>query len=266
LGMMPHGVESALLSAPMPKICIATWLQEAVLRVGVPESQACFVPYGLDHNLFRAGPPSQQRAPIISMLCNPHVTKGQQIGIDALKLVANTHEVGVELFGTFDSPGPLNDSFAFLGRIEGQQLVDLYQRSLIFLTSAMVEGFGFAPIEAMACGAALVTSENGGCNDYARHEDTALVAHGYGPDVLADELRRLLDDRALCRSIADAGRQLCYKFDWDSSGRVLEDLLVAYRSDPGPATAPVAITAPRGRDLLLQTRGRLPDQGFHGPA
>jgi len=40
-------------------------------------------------------------------------------------------------------------------------------------------------MEAMACGAALLTYDNGGCRDYARDGETALVARRRDVDDLA---------------------------------------------------------------------------------
>ena len=58
-----------------------------------------------------------------------------------------------------------------------RQLVDeIYNTSRVFLCTSWVEGFGLTNVEAMACGAALVTTDNGGSRDYALHGETALVA------------------------------------------------------------------------------------------
>ena len=258
LGMFDRAAETEIVSAAMPKLCISQWLRNVLLSIGVPASQTRYLPYGLDHAVYRPGPPSRDRRPVISMLCNPHITKGAAIGVDALRLVAKTHPIEVELFGTYGAPDELPASFVFHDHIQGPGLADLYRRSLIFLTSALVEGFGFAPIEAMACGAALVASENGGCDDYAIHEDTALIGRGYGPDVLADQIRRLLDDRDLCAAVAARGQAYCAIFEWDRSAECLEAILLDYAAHPDEGRQEHAISLPSGRDMLVQLRGALP--------
>jgi len=80
-------------------------------------------------------------------------------------------------------------------------------------------------MEAMACGAALVTYDNGGCRDYARDGETALVARRRDVDDLADSLARLVADGALRRRIGGAGRELVTRsFDWDAAVERLERL------------------------------------------
>ena len=60
-------------------------------------------------------------------------------------------------------------------------------------------------MEAMACGAALVTYDNGGCRDYARDGETALVAPRRDVAALAAALGRVLDD-ARCGDVSPRRR------------------------------------------------------------
>ena len=61
------------------------------------------------------------------------------------------------------------------------------------------------PMEAMACGAALCTYDNGGCRDYAIDGRTALVAPRRDVDALAGRCRRLVEDEALRETHRPAG-------------------------------------------------------------
>ena len=80
-------------------------------------------------------------------------------------------------------------------------------------------------MEAMACGAALLTYDNGGCRDYARDGETALVARRRDVDDLAVRLARLVGDGELRRRLAGAGRELITRsFDWDAAVARLERL------------------------------------------
>jgi glycosyltransferase involved in cell wall biosynthesis len=84
------------------------------------------------------------------------------------------------------------------------------------------------PMEAMACGAALVTYDNGGCRDYARDGDTALVAPRRDVGALAAQLERLATDATLRARIAAAGTAyVTTAFDWDRAVARLERLFAA---------------------------------------
>jgi Glycosyl transferases group 1 len=88
-------------------------------------------------------------------------------------------------------------------------------------------------VEAMACGCALVTTDNGGSRDYAVDGETALVVPPGGPRALADAAERLLQDVTERTRLAAAGAELVRRrFDWDRTAALLESRLEAYTADP----------------------------------
>jgi glycosyltransferase involved in cell wall biosynthesis len=96
------------------------------------------------------------------------------------------------------------------------RLAALYGGCPIYLCPSWDEGLGMPAMEAMACGAALVTYDNGGCRDYARDGETALVARRRDVEDLAARLERMATDDTLRARLAAAGRELVTTaFDWD---------------------------------------------------
>jgi glycosyltransferase involved in cell wall biosynthesis len=105
-------------------------------------------------------------------------------------------------------------------------LAALYSGADIYLCPSWDEGLGMPSMEAMACGAALVTYDNGGCRDYARAGETALVARRRDIGDLADKLGTLAREPALRRRLAEAGRDLVSTaFDWERAVTRLEEIL-----------------------------------------
>jgi glycosyltransferase involved in cell wall biosynthesis len=105
------------------------------------------------------------------------------------------------------------------------RLAALYSGCPIYLCPSWDEGLGMPPMEAMACGAALVTYDNGGCRDYARDGETALVARRRDVADLAAKLERLATDAGLRNRLAAAGHAFVTRaFDWDRAVRRLEAL------------------------------------------
>lgn len=229
-GFLPPAAEARAFGGPWPKVCVAGWLVSALEAAGVPAREIAYVPNGLDHGLFRDRVPSAQRPQQVAMLYNEHPGKGAPDGITAL-LAARVRrpDLGVVCFASKPPTRVLPDDFAFVEMPVGRDLVDgIYNRSRIFLNPARNEGFGLCPIEAMACGCALVTTDNGGSRDYARDGETALVVPAGDPEAMAAAVVRLLDDEALRDRIAAAGRDYVRRFDWDTSGAQLERVLADY--------------------------------------
>ena len=105
------------------------------------------------------------------------------------------------------------------------QLAALYSGCDVYLCPSWDEGLGMPPMEAMACGAALVTYDNGGCRDYARDGETALVAKRRDVDDLAAKLERVASEPELRARLSAAGaRLITTAFDWDRSVERMEAL------------------------------------------
>ena len=66
-------------------------------------------------------------------------------------------------------------------------------------------------MEALACGAALATTDTRGSRDYALDGDTALVSPPRATEQLAENILRLLEDPDLRGRLARSGRQLVHE-------------------------------------------------------
>src|SRR5207249_5709540 len=86
------------------------------------------------------------------------------------------------------------------------RLAWLYSRCQIYCCPSWDEGLGMPPMEAMACGAALCTYDNGGCRDYAFDGRTAMVAPRRDLGALARALAPPVEDQDLPERIARQGR------------------------------------------------------------
>src|SRR3972149_6038774 len=93
------------------------------------------------------------------------------------------------------------------------------------------EGLGMPSMEAMACGAALVTYDNGGCRDYALDGRTALVARRRDVAHLAQRLELAVCDPGLRAKLAREGMaHIKREFDW---GRAVAKMEALFALPPG---------------------------------
>lgn len=97
------------------------------------------------------------------------------------------------------------------------QLAQLYNQTKVFVVGSHFEGWGLPGLEAMACGAALVSTNTGGVTAYALHEVNALLSAPKRPDLLASNIQRLLDNDYECRGLATAGIQEASHYAWSTS-------------------------------------------------
>lgn len=232
--MFPADLERRLLALPSLKVCVASWLVQDAIDHGVPASELVHVPLGLDHGTFRVLAGLDDRPVHVGLLYNDHLNKGWMPASAALGVVRRSiPDLRVLVFGRIPPVVELPPWMEFRLAPSQPQLVDeVYNRCKVFVQASKVEGFGFTAVEAMACGCALVTSDNGGSRDYAVHGETALVSDPTDVGAMAEHVELLLRDDALRRRLATAGTELVAGFDWDHTGELLEATLLDYVRRP----------------------------------
>ena len=232
--MFPQEFEREVFRTPCLKVCIAGWLIRAGVSYGAAEDQFVHVPMGIDHDTFTVVAPIDARPLQVGMLYNSHPQKGWPVGLRALELVhERVPEMRAVVFGNRRPQEPLPEWVTFVFDPPPEALVsEVYNRCSVFLQSSFQEGFGFTAIEAMACGCALVTTDNGGSDDYALPGQTALVAPPGDSERLATQVESLLRDDELRIALGEAGREYVRRFNWDRAAELLERHLEHYLADP----------------------------------
>jgi glycosyltransferase involved in cell wall biosynthesis len=235
LGLAPARDEQNMMRAPCPKVCISQWLVDECRRAGAPDDQLVYVPPGVHHELFRLTRPLAGRPFHVAMQWNPLPRKGGMEVLAALKQVRRRiPDLSVVAFGaaSMGRHGTRN-WVTHMQRPSREQLVDeVYNASRIFVTAARSEGFGMPSVEAMACGCALVTVDNGGSGDFAFPGDTALVAQPGDVDALVQYITTLLLDDGYRHAMSERGTQVARSFTWDRSAALLESFLERYVAHP----------------------------------
>ena len=199
---------------PLRKIVISTWLRDVMRERFASEAEVLVTP--VDPTLFHAVPVTVATSrPRVLMLHHDYAWKGTADGFETVarvkRRVPGLYLVG---FGVTAPKGPAGYD-EFHADPPQDALAALYSGCEIYLCPSWHEGLGMPPMEAMACGAALVTYDNGGCRDYALDGETALVARRRDVGDLTAKLERLAADAELRARIAAAGSAFIRDtFDW----------------------------------------------------
>ncbi|HUM15561.1 MAG TPA: glycosyltransferase family 4 protein [Candidatus Nitrosotalea sp.] len=224
-----HG-EAARVDAtyriPLRKIVISTWLADVMAERF--DSPAAVIVTPVDPALFRPVPVEDDGTLRVLMLFHEYPWKGVADGLEAFDRVRARHpNAALVGFGVKRPPRKL--PFAeFHENLPQERLAWLYSRCPIYLCPSWDEGLGMPSMEAMACGAALCTYDNGGCRDYAIDGRTAVVAPRRDLDALAWGLTRLVEDAELRRRVARHGQEFVRaQFDWERATARLEAILAA---------------------------------------
>ncbi|HMH51957.1 MAG TPA: glycosyltransferase family 1 protein [Candidatus Acidoferrum sp.] len=109
-----------------------------------------------------------------------------------------------------------------LGYVPASLRVPLLCGARAFVFPSLYEGFGWPPLEAMACGTPVVTSNVSALPEVVG--DAALTIDPLDVEALAAAIRRLWDDEALRDTLRARGLERARRFTWEVTARLTLDV------------------------------------------
>jgi len=103
------------------------------------------------------------------------------------------------------------------GYVSQQDLPAVYAGSRLFVYPSLHEGFGFPPLEAMACGVPVISTRSSSLT-----ENLEAAAELVAPDDvagLADAMHRLLTDDSLRVTLQERGLEQVRRYRWEQTAR-----------------------------------------------
>ncbi len=106
----------------------------------------------------------------------------------------------------------LENRVRFLGRVSEHELIALYSMAEIFAFPSFFEGFGIPPLEAMACGAPVITSNTSSLPEAVG--DAALLVDPQDISAIAEALTHLMESEALREELRQKGYRQIRRYTW----------------------------------------------------
>ena len=107
----------------------------------------------------------------------------------------------------------------FVGYLPEDTLAVMYRLAGVFVFPSLYEGFGLPPLEAMASGTPVVTSNVSSLPEVAGA--AAVLVDPYSPESIADGIHRVLSDGTLRAALRERGPRRAQQFSWAQSvGRI----------------------------------------------
>jgi glycosyltransferase involved in cell wall biosynthesis len=176
-----------------------------------------YIPNGIDFSIYKLTLEADSNARnLIGFPTRQEHFKGTEDALKALEIVRSNTETNLNVW-SFGGKRPdfMPDWVEYHERPTDREMCELYNRSRIFIVPSHFEGWGLPGAEAMACGSALVSTDNVGVRAYAEHGRTALLSHPMDPISLTDNVQRLLRDERLRLQIAQEGHHHIQQFTWE---------------------------------------------------
>jgi glycosyltransferase involved in cell wall biosynthesis len=214
-----HAAARTGLRLPGYKIAVSNWVAK---KVGRNRIDSVVNPGIRDEFLSRIRgrdePADRQGQTVVGAIAVAGRVKGIRFAMEAFDaLKQRGADVDFVAYDADGSPVGLPDYFRRFENKGGapggkESMVAFYESLTIFVFPSLVEGFGLPPLEAMACGAAVVLSDSGGVREYARHEQNCLMVPPADPGAIRHAIERLIGDPRLLHTIVENGYTTAKRF------------------------------------------------------
>jgi glycosyltransferase involved in cell wall biosynthesis len=233
---------AAMTRAPAIIAVSHTTKRDLVRHLGVPGGRISVVYEGLDHDLFRPVPDRIVEPPYVLFVGSEHPRKNVAgllrafAGLKRDPRFGSLRLVKVGAAGSGEAPFRrptlalvrelgLERDVLFTEEVPDEDLPAYYSGAACLVLPSFYEGFGFPPVEAMACGCPVVVSTAGALPEIVG--PAALRVPPHDVDGLAAAMRTLLTDAAVRDRLRTAGLERARAFSWD---RAAAETLRVYRT------------------------------------
>lgn len=102
---------------------------------------------------------------------------------------------------------------------------ETYSRSLIWLLASHTEGLPGPVLEAMACGAVVISTDNDGSVEVIQDGVNGLIVPKSDFDAFIEKIRLVLSDDPLRKRLAQGGFETAKKYTWANAADRMEEFL-----------------------------------------
>ncbi|RJP46576.1 MAG: glycosyltransferase family 1 protein [Desulfobacteraceae bacterium] len=121
----------------------------------------------------------------------------------------------------------LNSKVSFTGHVSEEELATFYAMADVFLFPSLYEGFGLPPLEAMASGTPVISSNSSSLPEVVG--DAAIMINPHDVESLAKAIVMVLGSESLQKKLSEKGLEQAGRFTWkkcaDETAKVYDSVL-----------------------------------------
>ena len=163
--------------------------RELVELLDVPPEKIVVVPNGIDDEFTRDGPSASGDYVLAVGTLEPRKNLGRLVEA-ARRTDVELRVVGARGWGGVEVGG---NGVRWLGEVDDAELARLYRGAVCLAYPSLYEGFGIPVLEAMACGAPVVTTRGSAMEEVA--DGAAVLVDAHDPAEIAAGIERAAADR-----------------------------------------------------------------------
>ena len=121
-----------------------------------------------------------------------------------------------------------NDNIKYIDEVDREKLVEYYNNARLLVLPSRYEGFGFTPLESMACNCPALVSDFPAIKEICK--DGAYYFNLDNKDDLTNKIIYLLNNEEVCDDLIKKGRKIVKQYDWGKTVhetiKIIDKLLV----------------------------------------
>ncbi len=150
--------------------------------------------------------------------------KGYEVGLSALEKVREVENIRCCIIqGSSGLSVP--DGYERFSELKAMELGHLLRKIDVFVFPSLYEGFGYPPLEAMACGCAVVTTAVGAIEEYATHLKSAYIVPPGSAEEIAQGILFFLRNQDTKNNIQQDAAKASRLFTWENAGIQINEFL-----------------------------------------
>ena len=100
----------------------------------------------------------------------------------------------------------------FIGELNRVELLEYYNNARLLVLPSIYEGFGFTPLESMACDCPALVSDSGAIKEVCK--DGVFYFDLENEDDLKNKILYLLNNEQVCDELINKGKEVVKQYDW----------------------------------------------------
>lgn len=219
--------------------------KDIVKSLGFPEKNIRVIPPAIDHSMYYRKPSANnsilvkyglsESYKILLYVGSERPRKNLPRLLESVRyLKSKIENVKLVKIGNAQMPGArqeliflakqlgIEDDILFLDQVSESDLVDFYNIADVFIFPSLYEGFGMPPLEAMACGCPVITSNVTSLPEVVGN--AALTIEPTNIEDMANAMYRVLTEENLKEELVQNGYNRAKEFTWENSAQKLLQL------------------------------------------
>ncbi len=202
---------------PLTPLVVSRWLYDVMRSFG---RKPIYVGNAVNHDVFYPRNYDKEDNAVLSIFRGIW-WKGDDDVIKALNLAGRERKIKLIAVGrrkTIEKLLAKNSPISFDIEIHenptDDELASLYSKAKLYISASLYEGFSLPPLEAMACGTPVITTDSLGVREYAVNGFNSIVVQRRDVKALAKAIIDVLSDDSAYEKLRKGALETAMKFTW----------------------------------------------------